>query len=550
MEEIIDNIINTINSHSEWDTLLKMRYAFLELGKNVHKDARFFYSLYNVLGEKNYSRSEIEEILSTDEFLENVTCHNSAKELKYIFDHTGIESKIVNLFLLDSDEFTLSDGSTIGVKHCFVAAKDDSGRDIILTLNHDLTNIQVGKKTANFGKHVTYINPQNGKQIYEGEELNPYVVPQEKIREMDEELGYLTKFFSDDGKEQFDYTDRIFDAIKSKYANSKDNLELLSRVDDNEMYKQLIVALNEASGSKETEFLDVNLSKISSESWNNIKKIICEGAIKRAKRLYIFTLYDEETDMLNQMISNGEYRKAISQLNDYITCYARYNSYEKLFSSEAFIGQTQSFLRLIDEIKEVKDFTTPRGLSCKNKLHNGINSICKFYIDPELIFPKNYDYSNDYIINKLSIACPLIFDLGEHTELCNMGIVEQMAILDQILSCILPELKNNTRVIDEITVNSNPNGIDSRMNSQVKKGLASRIKTAALYDKETNSVNYLIYLYSTPKDSDRVLIYDFKNNIIKGFDEELSLFDVAQQYVISSNKLSIAAEETEDIKIL
>lgn len=549
MDLVVDNIINTINDHPEWDKLLKMRYAFLELGKNVHKDARFFYSLYNVLGEKNYTREEIEEIAETDELLDQVTCHNSAKALKQIFDAVGIECRIVDLFLNENDIFELADGTKIGIKHCFVAAKDDLGRDIIITLNHDLANIQVGRKTANFGKHITYINPSNGKQIYEGEEIDPYVVSNEELYAMDLKLGYLMQVQQSDCSIKYDYSDWVFDAIKAKFSVSKENIELLTRVDNNKLYKLLIETLNKASGSTETECFNVELSKIQFDTWEDIKELVCVYAIERARILYGFSNTSDEVKELNVLIEKKNYREAIKLLKHYIDAYGINKKMEDIFSPNAFAGQISSFFRTIDEIEQVDDFSSPKGISCKNKLNNGITSICKFFINPDLIFPNNYDYSNDYIINKLKVACPMLFDLGMHTNFCEMGIAEQMSILDQLLSCILPELKNNTKTIDQIIVDGEDVS-ETRMNSTLKRGIASRIKTAALYSRDSNVVNYLIYIYSNDKDSDKVLMYDFNTNTIQGFDEDISLFDLAQNYIISSNKLTIAAEEQEDIKVL
>ena len=98
MQEELNRIINHINSQTDWGNNEKLRYAYIELGKLVHKDPIFFYTIKNFLNEKEDLRYDIDTVdkimNSNNDFNYTVICKNSADMLKYIFDHVGIESEI------------------------------------------------------------------------------------------------------------------------------------------------------------------------------------------------------------------------------------------------------------------------------------------------------------------------------------------------------------------------------------------------------------------------------------------------------------------------
>ena len=90
MQEELNRIIDEINSHSNWSKNVKIRYAYIELGKLVSKDAMFFYTIQNNLLSKDkedirYPKEEIERIINSQDLFDyKVVCKNAADMLIYI----------------------------------------------------------------------------------------------------------------------------------------------------------------------------------------------------------------------------------------------------------------------------------------------------------------------------------------------------------------------------------------------------------------------------------------------------------------------------------
>ena len=69
MEEELKRIISEINLHTKWSKNAKIRYAYIELGKLVSKDAMFFYTIQNNLlsqekADIRYSKEEVERLMT------------------------------------------------------------------------------------------------------------------------------------------------------------------------------------------------------------------------------------------------------------------------------------------------------------------------------------------------------------------------------------------------------------------------------------------------------------------------------------------------------
>ena len=227
----LNRIVNEVNSHTSWNKLLKMRYAYIELGKIVHKNAMFFYTVQNNLLTQDkekleYSVDEIREIIETDNRYDySVICKNSAEMLKYIFDRCGIDSEIRKT--LEVTTYT-KDNDSVDINHYFLVARDEDNNNYFMTLNPDLPNIQIGKRTSHFGNRIDYytsrkVIDENGiedvisVQYYEGDEIKCRTLPQSELEKLDSIIGYKDTTLADGDTV---YTDDFFQMIKKSYGEN------------------------------------------------------------------------------------------------------------------------------------------------------------------------------------------------------------------------------------------------------------------------------------------------------------------------------------------
>ena len=155
MQEELNRIIDEINSHSNWSKNVKIRYAYIELGKLVSKDAMFFYTIQNNLLSKDkedirYPKEEIERIINSQDLFDyKVVCKNAADMLIYILKNCGIEAERRKTLVFARYKDLI-------IPHYFVIATGDEDKKYFMTLNPDLPNIKIGKKTSKFAYEIKY----------------------------------------------------------------------------------------------------------------------------------------------------------------------------------------------------------------------------------------------------------------------------------------------------------------------------------------------------------------------------------------------------------
>ena len=319
MLDELDRIITIINN-SSWNKNTKIRYAYLELGKLVHKDAFFFYTIQNNLltQEKNklqYSIDEVDEIMNTDDLFDyKVICKTSADMLGYIFRKCNIEYEIRRT--IDKDIY-LSDDKSVEIHHYFIAVKGNNDNIYALTLNPDLPNIQLGKKTLHFGNNIPYMikkerKDKNGKvvkdingkvikdivQNYEGDEIHFTRISEDELENIDAELGYLREVFSTGSKsDSVGYVDIYFDLIRKAYKKDGlykcDDEYKKSMIYKTQFYRDLCILCNEETNLKnifpealfnnkaldKDLYLNFNPLFKSEDEWNKIKKFIFASVV-------------------------------------------------------------------------------------------------------------------------------------------------------------------------------------------------------------------------------------------------------------------------------
>lgn len=484
--------------------------------------------MYGVLKEKNLNLKQLQEIYTNEQLTDHVICRDSARIFKTIFDKLGYESKIIDFKLEQEDIYELPDKQKIGIRHTTITVKGDNDKNIFMTINNDLPDIQMGMKTSLFGNHMTYIDPKTGKPLYEGEEVESYVIPEEEILKYDIELGYATRFSDINGKPNYGYINTSLAELRKIAQDINKNSELISKNPDNSFYMELIKKMNQASGSTLTESFDVTFSNITESSWEEIKKFVFDSIIKQIKKIYNIELEE---------FNSHDYCLNLNRVRELLIENQTQNPYDRSLGYEAFIGQGINIIKNIDLLKTA-DFNhcSKELLSIRNKFITSTNRIIKFFVNPELIMPNNYMYSNEYIINKLKIVGPQIFQYGTKTTILEMGIAEKITIIDEILDNIFYELKNDKTM---------------SVKDNFQKGFKNRVYTASLYNKENGKYDYLLYIKSTDLDPDKVLIFDFEKNNIIGFDEPISLIQFrlpTSKYILVSNYLSTLSVEQDNIK--
>ena len=80
--------------------------------------------------------------------------------------------------------------------------------------------------------------------------------------------------------------------------------------------------------------------------------------------------------------------------------------------------------------------------------------------------------------------------------------------------------------------------------------LDNRTYRTVIKDIETGNYLYMILIHGAGTYGTKVLIYDFEENIIKGFDENISFVDIINndRYEILSDRIYIEVERMEEYR--
>lgn len=522
MDNIIDDIINTINN-SDWSLNKKIRYAYLELGKNIHKNVEFFYTLFNKITAGKYSSVEIKDIYARELSTDSVICRDVVLMLKKIFDSCGIDSDIRRF--CKKQEFIVDD-ENIEIQHYIIFVKGDDDKNYFLTLVPDLANIQLGFKTEHFANNIEYTD-EFGKHIYEGERIEHSIMPFDEIKQIDKELGFLSLKLDDN--ESLEYMDEVFNILKPMLALN--NISPLIRNENNSFYMNLVKLLNNLSGNYDTSSLSCELSKITDDGWNVIKNYVFNCVLKMMQEKYNFEVDSQEYDSLENHVNNNEYDLFFKELKKCVGNVT--DKSEGLFNINAIAYNLYSMLVTIDDFKNTTNYKTDEFLALKRKFNSLIDKLGILFVNRESFYVTNKEFSNIYIINKLKYYMPLIFDFGQKTKFSTMEIGEQVVILDRVLQLLLAELRTDKLI--------------PRTQSEF---LNNRTCRTVIKDKETEKYLYMILIHGAGKYGNKVLIYDFDLNIIKGFDENISFFEFANndRYEILSDQIYIEVEKMEEYR--
>ena len=576
MIDKLDRIISVINN-SSWDKNTKIRYAYLELGKLVHKDAFFFYTIQNNLltQEKNklqYSIDKIDEIMNTDDLFDyKVICKTSADMLGYIFRKCGLEYEIRRTIAKD---IYLSEDKSVEIHHYFIAVKGNDDNIYALTLNPDLPNIQLGKKTLHFGNNIPYmikkerkdkngnvVKDENGKiikdlvQNYEGDELYFTRVDEAELEKIDAELGYLREvILIDDNNDRVDYVDAYFNLIKKAYK--KDGLYKCDEDYKNSMiyktqfYRDLCILCNEETNLKNifpealfnNKVLDkelyLNFNPIfkSKEEWNRIKKFIFASVVFNIASSYHMEDIYEKFKRYYYLYIKNEYKELLVLFSkDFFKTGVDPDMINKMgaLNPLAAMRKMVYLFSEIDNLCKIKDKTEKVLLKFKNDFMECISIIGGVFVDKNLLF-NEMDSSNEYIANKIIVSFTKIFDIGYKTEFNNLYFGEQIVIIKEILDAIF----------DDLTIDKDIPDYDD-----TKSAIRNRVLTTVIFDKKTNQPYYLlctrkITTSSMTSTEYLPIIYDLKENRLI---TNLSIINIWNSfYIIKDSYVKSMLEDIEE----
>ena len=559
MKEELNKIIEFINSQPDWDKNVKIRYAYVELGKLLHKDIFFFYTIQNNLlngkEELQYDIDTINKMInSQDNFDYKVICRNSAEMLKYIFDHTGIESEVKKTTKTD----IYTDGKKeVKINHYFIVATGNDDKKYFMTLNPDLHNIQISKQTSHFGNIIPYIQTEvikteNGEtikrnyQAYEGEEIKATPLSLEEIRKLDEKIGY--KFIDFNGR--LVYTDELFQVLEENHKYNQKNLhdgeyfEIVSC--ETPFYYDICNLLN---GNKTLEeildcdkiptkeeindsFIDYENLSLNENTLNDLKIFVLFEVIMREYNKYNIEINEDIMNIYKNLLEEKNYNSMIEVFKKNFSDkdYTKLGPYNPIVQFKNAITMFKCLDNIIDKDDEIDRKNNIQ------KLSNCLKDVLLIFV-PDIYLPSaGKKINSSYITNKIIKSFEKIFDIGYIGEFNNLKLAEQVEIIKEILSKIFTDQKLSVQ--DPNIVGFNPE----------KSPLANRIYSTVLFNKETNDPYYLMIVRNSlleieAKEGLVPIIFDLKRNTLS---TNMSMIDIYDSFfIIKDHEFKLMIEQIE-----
>jgi len=266
LQQITDTCKENISS-GNWNKNEAMRYAYVTLGKELSKSAKFFFSIEGKYGEHGLSVEEMKKIHYADSGKE-VTCYVSAKMLKDIFSKLGIESTIIQSAFARPYE---SEDGVLDIYHSYLLCTGEEGKKYFLSLNSDLVNIKLGAAPEHFGVDVPYY--YKGKQSYQGPEIDNATFTPEQLLEIDKKIGYAMPIYDPQKDEEVYVYVNLNDPKHDIYGRQKlpyDYLyESLPYLDQNFIFdfENLLFSFKHKDGAQKEKFSELSTEELREVEW-------------------------------------------------------------------------------------------------------------------------------------------------------------------------------------------------------------------------------------------------------------------------------------------
>lgn len=515
IEQLLKQITDTCKLHmqaGDWSKNEAMRYAYVTLGKQLSKSARFFFSLEGKYGQCGLSVEEMKNIHFANAGYE-VTCYVSAKMLKDIFSELGIKSNILQS--TSARPYTLN-GETLDIYHSYLLCEGDNNKKYFMSINSDLVNLKYNFKTEHFAGDVPYV--YNGVQTYQGEEIAYSKLSPEELLAIDKKVGYafpvtekgVTKYIYANNDPVHDYFGR---QRRAEELFLMDNISSLDRNFTSDIGK-MFSKFKRDDGSPKTNYTELTTDERRKVEWYIYKKSM--NLIKRIMHI------DPDDDIFAKEIpelfkqNDLDFKQIQNKTKELIF------KYQKPSDTQASIDHsknpfmiTSTALQLVRAIENFNNPELSKTENDKTKLFEHYQELHKkvavLFVNSDTV--KNYTGDkharNSFLIKKIMLSiekdfeCETSASCGYLPEFCtNLGLVEQATFLKTYLRTILkPELPTdsdfNKRILfSTISELSNPENHAFLMHvKNEENSRRNELLYSLIYNPKTNQIN----LFSFPK---------------------------------------------------
>lgn len=512
IEQFLKQITETCKKHmdsNEWSKNDAMRYAYVTLGKQLSKSARFFYSMEGKYGQCGLSVEEMKNIHYANASYE-VTCNVSANMLKTIFDELGIKSTI--LYSVDGVSYSVN-GETLNVYHSYLLCEGNEGKKYFMSINSDLVNLKFNFKTDHFANDVPYVF--NGVQTYQGENVNSSKLSQQEIFEIDSKIGYAFPI-TDKGKIKYIYAN--YDPSRDHEGKKRKPEEMYLMDNINSLDGYFISGLNKLfssfvnpDGSEKTNFSELTNEEIRSVEW-----YVYSSSLNLIKKILHINLDDE---IFSKEISDlfGEVPLDLEKIKlktkELINNYNGSESDEKIAKRENPFVITSTALLLVRAIEDISNPQKTQTETERNKLfgfyQDQLKKVALLFVSSDELEQYTGDNhpSNTFLINKIKhyiekdFECATSASCGYLPEFCTkLGLVEQSTFLKSYLKTILNlELSTETNFKERIlftTISelSNPDSCAFLIHVMSESGTKTEPLYSLIYDPKINQIQFQSFL--------------------------------------------------------
>lgn len=513
IEQFLQQITDTCKRHmdsGEWTKNDAMRYAYVTLGKQLSKSARFFFSLEGKFGQCGLSVEDMRNIHFSNASYE-VTCYVSAKMLKSIFEELGIKSNILQS--TSARPYTMN-GETLDVYHSYLLCEGDNDKKYFMSINSDLVNLKYNFKTEHFAGDVPYV--YNGAQTYQGEEIAYSKLSPEELLEIDKKVGYafpvtekgVTKYIYANNDPVHDYFGR---QRRAEELFLMDNITSLDRNFTSDIEK-LFSKFKRADGSSKTNYTELTTEERRKVEWYIYKKSM--NLIKRIIHINpddeIFA--KEIPDLFKQ--DSLDFKEIQNKTKELIFKYQKPTSESNSqdFRKNPFMI-TSTALQLV---RAIENFSNPEMSKTENdrtklfehyqELHKRVATL---FVNSDTLnsYLGDKHAKNSFLMKKIMLSvekdfeCETSASCGYRPEFCtNLGLVEQATFFKTYLRTILkPELPTdsdfNKRILFS-TISELSNSENHAFLMHVKNEEGTRrneLLYSLVYDPKTNQINLLSF---------------------------------------------------------
>lgn len=529
IKELLNNITKTCQQNMQsgnWGKNDAMRYAYVTLGKELSKSARFFFSIEGKYGDHGLSVEEMKNIHYADAGYE-VTCYVSAKMLKEIFSKLGIESTIIQSAF--PRPYT-SEGDVLDIYHSYLLCTGDDDKKYFLSLNSDLVNIKLNAAPEHFAVKIPYV--YNGNQTYQGSEITHDSLTPKQLLEIDKKIGYAIPLYNpSNGKEDYIYA-MVNDPKHDIYGRQKEPYDYLfaqmANLDQgfSNGFESLFENFKDRKGNPVQNYSDLSLEQLREVEW-----YVFESCLELLKSNMNITGDAEKEQFINlfdtlhldvKKLKNASYQYVESILNKSNESHiqnVQTNPYRILSTAVSFIDNIERMIAATNNpnITE-KEKTKLRYMYNENK-----QKVSKLFLTQDIIdlYCGNKNPTNEFVVYKILNSMENDFECSTSRTCAyrpvfatNMQAVEQAKFLKDYLRNLL------------------------KLEFPTEKDFQSRIMFSTLSELKNPDKNaFMIYVMSGEKNPTEIsysMIYNPESNTI----DKASILAIRQKYKILSRTLN------------